>query len=100
MARPYPLGGGDMKVLLLAAHLALASSAFAQETDYPTRPIRQIVPFPPGGGVDVATRLVTSKWSEVIGQPIIVENKPGAGGTVGTGDAAKAAPDGYTLFTC
>ena len=87
-----------MKALLLSATLVLIQLAHAQ--DYPARPIRQIVPFPPGGGVDVATRLVTTKWSEVIGQPILVENIPGAGGTVGTERAAKAAPDGYTLFTC
>jgi tripartite-type tricarboxylate transporter receptor subunit TctC len=75
-------------------------AAFAQEADYPSRPIRQIVQFPPGGGVDVATRIVTAKWSELLGQPIVVENRPGAGGTVGTDHVAKAAPDGYTLVTC
>ena len=87
-----------MKALLLSATLVLIQLAHAQ--DYPARPIRHIVPFPPGGGVDVATRIVTTKWSEVIGQSIVVENIPGAGGTVGTERAAKATGDGYTLFTC
>ena len=89
-----------MKLLLVLAQLVLLPAVLAQDADYPSRPIKQIVPFPPGGGVDVATRIVTSKWSEVLGQPIIVETRAGAGGTVGTGDAAKAAADGYTLFTC
>src|SRR5687767_2050483 len=89
-----------MRLLLVLAQLALVSAAAAQDTDYPTRPIKQIVQFPPGGGVDVATRIVSTKWSELLGQPIIVENLPGAGGTVGTDRAAKAPADGYTLVTC
>jgi tripartite-type tricarboxylate transporter receptor subunit TctC len=91
---------GAMKLLLVLAQLVLVSAAAAQDSDYPTRPIRHIVQFPPGGGVDVATRIVTTRWSEILGQPILVENVPGAGGTVGTDRAAKAAPDGYTLVTC
>ena len=87
-----------MRMLLLAAGLALAVHAQAQ-TDYPNRPIRQIVPYPPGGGVDIVTRIVAAKWQEALGQPIVVENRAGAGGVVGTDAAAKAAPDGYTLFT-
>jgi tripartite-type tricarboxylate transporter receptor subunit TctC len=87
------------KIVLLVAPLLLIASAHAQD-DYPNRPIKQIVPFPPGGGVDVATRIVSAKWSEALGQAIVVENRAGAGGTVGTEFAAKAAPDGYTLFTC
>jgi tripartite-type tricarboxylate transporter receptor subunit TctC len=62
--------------------------------------LRQIVPFPPGGGVDIVTRIVGAKWSEFLGQPIVVENRAGAGGNVGADYAAKAAPDGYTLLTC
>jgi tripartite-type tricarboxylate transporter receptor subunit TctC len=89
-----------MKALVFFMQLLLVPAALAQDTDYPTRPIKQIVQFPPGGGVDVATRIVTSKWSELLGQPILVENIPGAGGTVGTDRAARAAPDGYTLVTC
>lgn len=97
-----------MKTLLMAMGLTLASigAAHAQTAstdtapDYPSRPLRQIVPFPPGGGVDIVTRIVGAKWSEFLGQPILVENRPGAGGTVGADAAAKAAPDGYTLFSC
>ncbi len=89
-----------MKVLVLVAQLMAVSAVLAQETDYPNRPIRQIVPFPPGGGVDIVTRIVGAKWQEFLGQPIVVENKPGAGGTLGAAEAARAAGDGYTLFSC
>ena len=97
-----------MKSLLLAAGLALVSIGISHSQtatsdpapDYPGRPVRQIVPFPPGGGVDIVTRIVGAKWSEVLGQPILVENRAGAGGNLGADIAAKAAPDGYTLFTC
>src|SRR5262249_34998039 len=86
----------------LATGLALSCSVtlHAQTEDYPNRPIKQIVPFPPGGGVDIVTRIVGAKWGEVLGQQILVENRSGAGGVVGADFAAKAAPDGYTLFTC
>ena len=90
-----------MKVfLLLLAQLLLVPLVHAQGDDYPSRPVKQIVPFPPGGAVDIVTRLVGSKWSEVLGQPIIIENRSGAGGTMGADFAAKAPGDGYTLFTC
>jgi tripartite-type tricarboxylate transporter receptor subunit TctC len=90
-----------MRALLFAAAFALTFTAAAQaQTDYPNRPLKQIVPFPPGGGVDIVTRTVGAKWSEFLGQPILVENRPGAGGTVGADAAAKAATDGYTLLTC
>ena len=75
-----------MNRLLIWTAFALlaAGAAHAQSVDdYPNRPLRQIVPFPPGGGVDIVTRIVTAKWSEVLGQPIVVENRPGAGGNVG-----------------
>src|SRR4026209_2873114 len=85
---------------VLALVCAAPLPAQAPAADFPSRPLRQIVPFPPGGGVDIVTRIVTAKWSELLGQPIVVENRAGAGGTVGTDYAAKAAADGYTLFTC
>jgi tripartite-type tricarboxylate transporter receptor subunit TctC len=88
-----------MKTLLLALSLLMAGAAHAQ-TEYPNRPLRQIVPFPPGGGVDIVTRIVGARWSELLGQQIVVENRAGAGGTVGADHAAKAAADGYTLLTC
>ena len=85
-----------LAVALAGAALAFASAAFAQ--DYPTRPIRIVVPFSPGGAVDGPTRLVAQKLGERLGQQVIVENKPGAGATLGTGEVAKSAPDGYTLL--
>ncbi len=64
---------------------------------YPEQPIRIIVPFAPGGSTDIVTRIVSTKMSEYLGQPIVVENKAGAGGAVGAQEAARAKPDGYTL---
>jgi len=85
----------------LLAVLALGATGPAQAQEYPSRLLRDIVPFPPGGAVDIITRIVTAKMSEVLGQSIVVENRAGgAGGTVGADIAAKATPDGYTLFTC
>jgi len=68
---------------------------YAQQ--YPTRPIKIIVPFGPGGFTDVAARILQKELAPAIGQPVIIENKPGAGSTIGTSEVAKAAPDGYTL---
>ena len=78
-------------VLLLGAGATLAQG-------YPSRPIRLIVPNAPGGPTDVVARLIAQKISETIGQPMVVENRAGAGGIVGTEAVAKAAPDGYTLM--
>ena len=97
-----------MNTLVVAAALALVSigashaqtSATYSAQGFPNRPLREIVPFPPGGGVDIVTRIVAAKWSEVLGQQIVVDNRSGAGGTVGADMAAKATPDGYTLLTC
>ena len=81
----------------LIALLALAvQGALAQ--GYPSKPIHLIVPFPPGGPTDIVGRLVAQKLSEGFGQPVVVDNRPGAGGTVGSTAAAKAAADGYTLL--
>jgi tripartite-type tricarboxylate transporter receptor subunit TctC len=81
--------------LLLAACL-LCTSVIAQST-YPTKPIRMIVPFPPGGGTDILSRLVANKLTESVGWQIVVDNRGGAGGNIGLDAAAKAAPDGYTM---
>jgi tripartite-type tricarboxylate transporter receptor subunit TctC len=70
----------------------------SQAQDYPTRPIRMIVPFGAGGPADVAARLIGNYLQESFGQPIVIENRAGAGGVIGTLEAAKAAPDGYTLL--
>jgi tripartite-type tricarboxylate transporter receptor subunit TctC len=74
-----------------------AVSAQESPKDYPTRPITLIVPYPPGGGVDVMGRLVGQKLSVALGQQVVIENHGGAGGMIGTRDAARAAPDGYTI---
>jgi tripartite-type tricarboxylate transporter receptor subunit TctC len=86
--------------LISAIALAFASSAVAQEdaSRYPSRPIHLIVGFAAGGGNDVIARIYGQKLSEDLGQPVIVENKPGAGAIVATEYVAKAAPDGYTLL--
>jgi tripartite-type tricarboxylate transporter receptor subunit TctC len=76
--------------------LALAFPAFAQT--WPAKPVKLIVPYPPGGTVDPLARLLGAKLAEPLGQPFVVENRPGAGGLVGTGAAAKSAPDGYTFL--
>ena len=82
---------------IMALMLALAcSGAWAQ--GYPNKPVRLIVPFPPGGATDIVARLVGQKLSELWGQSMVIENRGGAGGNVGAIEAAKAAPDGYTLF--
>ena len=76
----------------LCAQIGLAAAQ-----DYPNRPITMIVPYPPGGGVDVMGRLMGQKLSLALGQQVVIENRGGAGGMIGTRDAARAAPDGYTI---
>ena len=84
----------------LAAMLLEPTAAQAQASTYPDRPIRFLVPYPPGGGTDVIARIVQERFQVALGQPVVIENKGGAGGSVGTDVVAKAAPDGYTvLFT-
>ena len=84
------------RLLLALAASALATTAFAQAS-YPEKPIRLIVPFPPGGGTDIISRIVSDKLASTLGWKIVVENKAGAGGTLGLDAAAKAKPDGYTM---
>ena len=87
-----------LKTGLIAAALAtLSVNAFAQ--NYPSKPIRWVVPYTPGGYTDNVTRIVTAKVQTILGQPIIIENKPGANSIIGTDFVAKAAPDGYTILT-
>jgi tripartite-type tricarboxylate transporter receptor subunit TctC len=82
--------------IAMAALLLAGGSVMAQE--YPSKPIKIIVPFPPGGTTDVLARLVAERMAESMGKPVIVENRAGAGGSIGADIVAKAAPDGYTLL--
>ena len=86
-----------MRKIFLFAALALAAS-LAGAQGYPNRPVKVIVPWPPGQATDIAARLMAQKLQEVLGQPFVIDNKPGAGGSIGTDAAAKSAPDGYTLL--
>ena len=86
------------RVLLAAALCVGAATAQAQVQDYPTRTIRVVVPFSPGGAVDGPMRLIAQELGKRLGQAVVVENKPGAGATIGTDVVAKATPDGYTLL--
>jgi tripartite-type tricarboxylate transporter receptor subunit TctC len=83
-------------IMALAAVLALATGAQAQS--WPSNPIRLVVPFAPGGGADLMARILADPLSKRLGQPIVIENKPGGGATLGADLVAKAAPDGYTLL--
>ena len=82
---------------LFAAILMVIGSASAQQ-DYPNRPLRMVVPWPPGQATDLVGRVMAQKLSEVLGQQIVIDNRAGAGGMIGTDVAAKATPDGYTLL--
>jgi len=84
-------------VRALVAAVACAPLLAAAQ-GYPTKPVRLIVPFPPGGATDISARIVGQKLGEMWGQTVVIENRGGAGGNVGAAEAAKASPDGYTLF--
>lgn len=81
----------------LALSFTLTTPVSAQDT-YPNKPLKVVVPFPAGGATDILTRAITEKLSQRIGQPVIIENRPGAGANIGAATVAKAAPDGYTLL--
>src|SRR5258705_9402766 len=82
--------------LLVMLALAATSAAFAQ--GYPNRPVKVIVPWPPGQATDIAARVMAQKLQESLGQPFVIDNKPGAGGSIGTDAALKSPADGYTLL--
>src|SRR5690625_3702910 len=103
------IGGAIMlakkRLVKLAVRAILGISAFAATAhaadsteNYPERPITVVVPYTPGGSVDTVARLVTAEMQKVLGQPIVIENKPGASGVIGATQVARAKPDGYTLL--
>lgn len=92
--RRYALAGFASAVAIALLTAVIPASAL----DYPTRPVTLVVPYPPGGGVDAMARVVAQKLSEAFNQQFVVENRGGAGGTIGTKHAARATPDGYTLL--
>src|SRR2546430_4562664 len=85
-----------MRFLAFSIGMALAASVFGQT--FPSRPVRFIVPFPPGGATDIIARVLAQKMSEAWGHPVVVENRAGAAGAIGSDAVAKAAPDGYTIL--
>src|SRR5215213_11838826 len=84
------------KIFAYVVGLTIAGAAFAQA--WPQKPVRFIVPFPPGGATDISARILGEKLTEIWGQTVVIENRGGAGGGLGAAEAARAAPDGYTLF--
>ena len=86
-----------LKSLFAALALALAAGGTPAQT-FPSKPVRLICPFPPGGAVDIASRAVAAELTKTLGQPVTVENRPGAGGNIGGIEAVRSAPDGYTMF--
>ncbi|HEY5897321.1 MAG TPA: tripartite tricarboxylate transporter substrate-binding protein, partial [Burkholderiales bacterium] len=84
-----------LKKMVTVTILGLALSALAQAQTYPAKPIRIVIPFPPGNTTDIMSRLIAPKMAERLGQQVIVENRPGASGMLGLDFVAKSAPDGY-----
>lgn len=87
-----------MVMVFGAGLMSIGAAPLAQAQDFPTRPVRIVVAFPPGGPTDFVGRLIADKMTSILGQRVFIDNKPGANGTLGGGDVAKSDPDGYSLF--
>lgn len=85
-------------IKFLIASVALSAAAIGVASEYPTKPVRLVVPYPAGGTLDALTRILAPEAAKTLGQPVIVDNRPGASGIIGTGEVARAQPDGYTLL--
>ncbi len=96
--RLIPVRATQAALALLTVALASGTATLAAAQSYPTRPITVVVPFPPGGSTSMVARIVTDRMADAIGQPFVVDNRGGAGGTLGTRQVAKSAPDGYTIL--
>jgi tripartite-type tricarboxylate transporter receptor subunit TctC len=98
-AMPRHPGGALLSALAFALPApTILFPAAAQAQEWPTRPIRMLVGFGPGGGTDIIARMVAQPLAEQLGQAVVIENKPGAGGTLAANTVARAAPDGHTVF--
>jgi tripartite-type tricarboxylate transporter receptor subunit TctC len=94
----HAIGVAALLLSSLLMNMGLHSAAWAQSAAYPTKSITMIVPFPPGGLADIVARPVAEAMTRELGQPVIIENKGGAGGGIGMGVAARSKPDGYTVL--
>jgi tripartite-type tricarboxylate transporter receptor subunit TctC len=92
--------GFVVALISLAAAVDVSMAQTGVAAKYPERPLRYIVPFPPGGSTDIVARIVAAALTESVGQQVVIDNRAGAGGTVGAEIAARATPDGYTIFAC
>ena len=88
----------DRRRVITAGAVLLAMPGLAAAQTFPTKPIKLVVPFPPGGLIDTMARLVSTRLAQELGQPIVIDNKPGAGGNLGAAEVARSTPDGYTLL--
>jgi tripartite-type tricarboxylate transporter receptor subunit TctC len=86
------------RIAALFAALVVSGSALAQSASFPSKPVKWVVPFPPGGATDIIARIVAQKMSEAWHQPVVIENRAGAAGSIGSDAVAKSAPDGYTIL--
>src|SRR3954467_641396 len=98
MSKPHPYNPGMHRLLPVIVLCCTVWSSPAVGAVWPTKPVNLIVPYPPGGGTDVIARIVQEPLARQLGQPVLIENRGGAGGSIGTAIAAKSAPDGHTLL--